>query len=269
MHVGGLGGFGELFLKILHEIEESISHDRRLSTQGLIEWCEKPSEIGEVLDVRQFFLSHSYGLLAGERPIIWQEGGLLFGKWPRSKQVQLHREIRIDPLFCYVSGLYLAEGTTSKSLLFAMFAKRVSGFGLGFTSSEGVSLDLVFRSLNKIFRLDDCVDAWKIKVGSQYFPELVVIGLKNGVPMLRGGESGDGKLRTMEISLALRQWALDVAPALAPFEHKYSHVEPTGAGLARIDFWASSSLCRWYFPLLMYAAFGSQTKNPKGAFIID
>ncbi|GAI90988.1 unnamed protein product, partial [marine sediment metagenome] len=230
MHVGGLSGFGELFLKILHEIEESIYHDKKLSTQGLVEWREKPSEIGEILDVRQFFLSHRYGLLAGERPAIWQEGSLLFGKWPRSKQVQLHREIRIDPLFCYVSGLYLAEGTTPKSLLFAMFTRHVSGLGLGFTSSEGVSLDLVFRSLNRLFKLDDCVDAWKIKVGSQYFPELVVIGLKNGVPMLRGGESGDGKLRTMEISLALRQWALDVAPALAPFEHKYSHVEPTGAG---------------------------------------
>lgn len=269
MHVGGLNGFGELFLKILHEIEESIYHDVQLSMQGLVEWRGKPSELGEKIDVRQFFSSSNYGTLAGERPSIWEEANLLFGKWPRSKQVQMHRSMSIDPLFCYVSGLYLAEGTTPKSSMFSMFDKPVHGLNLGFTSSEGVSLDLIFRSLKKLFRIEDCVDAWKIKVGSQYFPELVVIGLKNGVPMLRGGVSGDGKLRTMEISIALKQWALEIAPALTPFQQKYSHVEPTGAGLARIDFWASSSLCKWYFPLLMYAAFGNHIKDPLGAFFCD
>lgn len=269
MHVGGLNGFGELFLKILYEIEDTIYCDTQLSTQGLIEWRGKPSDLGETIDVKQFFNSHSYGMLAGERPSIWEEANLMYGKWPRSKDVQLHKSINIDPLFCYVAGLYLAEGTTSKSLMFSMFSKPVSGLNLGFTSSEGVSLDLLFRSLQKLFRLEDCIDAWKIKVGSQYFPELVVIGLKNGVPMLRGGVSGDGKLRTMEISLALKEWALEVAPTLVPFQHKYSHVEPTGAGLARIDFWASSSLCKWYFPLLMYAAFGNYAKDPVGAFICD
>lgn len=269
MHVGGLNGFGELFLKMLHEIEDSIYHDVQLSTQGLVEWLGKPSGLGEKIDVRQFFTSHSYGILAGERPGIREEANLLFGKWPRSKQVQLHRLININPLFCYVSGLYLAEGTTPKSSMFSMFEKPARGLKLGFTSSEGVSLDLIFRSLKKLFRMEDCVDAWKIKVGSQYFPELVVIGLKNGVPVLRGGVSGDGKLRTMEISLALKQWALEVAPTLSPFQQKYSHVEPTGAGLARIDFWASSSLCKWYFPLLMYAAFGNHIEDPLGAFVYD
>jgi hypothetical protein len=105
-----------------------------------------------------------------------------------------------------------------------------------------------------------------VKVGSQYFPELVVIGLKNGVPMLRGGASGDGKLRTMEISLAIRDWALAVAPCLMPYAEKYSHVEPTGAGVARIDFWASSALCRWFFPLIIYATFGSAISDPKTGF---
>ena len=91
----------------------------------------------------------------------------------------------------------------------------------------------------------------------------------DGVPMLRGGESGDGKLRTMEISLSLKPWALDVAPSMVPFQDKYSHVEPTGAGLARIDFSASSSLCKWYFPFLLYAVFGDVIKNPTEAFVYD
>ena len=96
-----------------------------------------------------------------------------------------------------------------------------------------------------------------------------MIGLKSGVPMLRGGKSGDGKLRTMEISMAIKSWALEVAPSLVPFEDKYSHVEPTGAGLARIDFSASSALCRWYFPLLIYAAFGNIVERPSEDFVYD
>jgi hypothetical protein len=101
-----------------------------------------------------------------------------------------------------------------------------------------------------------------VKVGSQYFPELVVIGLKNAVPMLRGGVSGDGKLRTVEISVAIKDWALGVAPSMLPYADKYSHVEPTGAGVARIDMWASPTLCRWFFPLLLYATFGATVTDP-------
>ena len=103
---------------------------------------------------------------------------------------------------------------------------------------------------------------WKIKVGSQYFPELCVIGLKNGVPMLRGGSGGEGKLRTMEISMALRDWALRIAPCLNRYAGKFSHVEPTGAGIPRIDFSATPAVCRWYFALLMYAVFGERHPCP-------
>lgn len=80
--------------------------------------------------------------------------------------------------------------------------------------------------------------------------------------MLRSGESGDGKMRTMEISLAIKAWALEVAPCLTYYADKYSHVEPTGAGVARIDISASSALCRWFFPILMYAVFGELYSAP-------
>ncbi len=269
IHVGGLKRFGELFLKMLHEVEESIYCDTRVSTQGLVQWLCKPSEVGELIDIKQFFSSHAFGQLANKRPEINEEANFLIGKWPHSKQIWLNRTVRIDPLFCYVSGLYLAEGSTPKSKMFAMFTGKVKGLSLAFTSSEDISINLVLRSLQRLFRKSDCVATWKVKVGSQYFPELVVIGLKSGVPMLRGGESGDGKLRTIEISMAVKSWALEVAPSLIPFKDKYSHVEPTGAGLARIDFSASSALCKWYFPLLIYAAFGNIVEKPSEAFVND
>src|SRR5438093_6340031 len=127
--------------------------------------------------------------------------------------------------------------------MFSMFKGRLTensgSLGLGFTSSENTSLELILRALEKLFPVEECVDAWKVKVGSQYFPELVVTGLKHGMPMLRGGESGDGKLRTMEISLAIKEWALNVADAplhgrrsilRQDYVDRYSHVEPTGSG---------------------------------------
>jgi hypothetical protein len=267
MHVGGINGFGQFFLKILHEIEESIYNDTKVSTQGLIHWNDIPSVLGEEIEIKNFFESHDYGSIGGERPELVVEGSFIKGRWPRSRYISLNQKINIDPLFCYVSGLYLAEGSTPKSKLFSMFKTNPSGLSLSFTSSENISIDLVLRSLKKLFRKEDCLCTWKIKVGSQYFPELVVIGLKNGVPMLRGGASGDGKLRTMEISLSLKPWALGVVPSLLPYEDRYSHVEPTGAGLARIDFSASSSLCKWYFSMMVYSVFGNCVLDPVKGFI--
>ena len=262
VHVGGLNGFGEFFLRILHEIEDSILRDVDVSTQGLVRWNARPSEFGRQLDLPEFFECHPYGALANERPQITRAGIYLKGQWPRSKEIKLYPVLRINPLWCYTSGLYLAEGTTPKSTLFQMFKSRQKGLALGFTSSENTSLALMLHALSNLFPEKQYLDAWKVKVGSQYFPELVVIGLKNGVPMLRGGNSGDGKLRTMEISLAVKEWALELANCIQPYADRFSHVEPTGAGVPRVDFWASSALCRWYFPLIMYATFGNTILDP-------
>lgn len=267
--VGGLRGFGPFFLKILYEIEESIYFNTQRSTQGLVCWSGLPSNCGELVSIKDFFSNNIFGCLNHQRPKIGQEGLYLIGKWPRSNQICLMGSLRISPLWCYTSGLYLAEGSTSKNLIFKMFNQPVTGLNLGFTSSEGTSICLVLKALHSIFRKDDCLNSWKIKVGAQYFPELVMIGLKYGVPLLRGGEKGQGKLKTMEVSLALKDWALYLAPCLNIYENKYSHVEPTGSGIARVDFSASSALCKWYFPLMIYALFKSTIVSPAEDFVDD
>jgi len=260
--ISGVNGFGEIFLKIMHEIEASIYTDDRTSPSGLIEWIDRPSTIGSEIDIENFFLNSPYALIGGRRASFNRAGVLLRGQWPRSVEYIIHPKFRIDPLWCYVSGLYLAEGSTPKSVLFKMYDGSSQGFSFSFTSTENESIELIIRSLKKLFLPGDCINTWKIKVGSQYFPELVVIGLKNGVPMLRGGASGDGKLRSMEISLSVKQWALDVAPCLIEYQDKFSHVEPTGAGIPRIDFSSSSSICKWYFPILLYTVFGGEYPCP-------
>lgn len=276
IYIGGLNGFGELFLKMMHEIEDSLLADVRTSGSGLVEWIATPSEIGAVIDLQYFFTRGSYGFIGGQRPLKLGpiDSDYLCGQWPRSSETILFRKLRIDPLWAYTSGLYLAEGATEKSKLFRMFFERPCQLALGFTSSEGTSIELMLRALHRLFPLGSVLEAWKVKVGSQYFPELVVTGLKHGVTMLRGGNSGDGKLRTVEISLAIKDWALSVADTPLRnasllreyYADRFSHVEPTGAGVARIDFRCSPSLCRWYFPLLMYTVFGQIVPEPRAGF---
>lgn len=276
IHVGGLNGVGELFLKMMHEIEDSILRDTENSSQGLVEWIGKPSIVGSTLDLYDFFMNNAYGQIDSARPVeLISRNDQVVGRWYCSSKTTLNRYLRIDPLWCYIAGLYLAEGSTPKEAFFRIFSGRPGSMAMGFTSSEGASIELMLRALRKIFPQSECVDAWKVKVGSQYFPELVVSGLKHGVPMLRGGKSGDGKLRTMEISLSIKEWALEVADSPLngvksilhrDYADRFSHVEPTGSGVARIDFWASSTLCRWYFPLLMFTVFGNIVADPTQAF---
>jgi hypothetical protein len=269
MHLGGVNGMGELFLKILYELETSLYEDKKESPQGLVRWDDTPSKLGERLNTENFFRSSSYTELGGERPTFKRVGGELVGLWPRSSEQKLNETIHVDPLFSYAAGLYLAEGATTKSLMFAMYTARPNGLSVEFTSSEDYSMSIILRAMSRMFPKESVLTAWKIKVGSQYFTELVAIGLKHGVPMLRGGASGDGKLRTMEISLALKNWGLQVYPSLGTYADLYSHVEPTGAGVARAHFWASSVLGKWLFPVMLYATFSNEVANPKGGFIVD
>lgn len=265
MAVKGTYGLGELFLFLLHSIEDSILHDKKSSDKGIIKWNAKPSTLGKNVDVKKFFETNPYGKIGGERPIIGScpLKKSLTGKWPRSKEVKIAKTYNVTPKLCYVSGLYLAEGTGHDKML-SMYLRRETGFSFSFTSSEDHSLNLVISQIEDFIKEDVIVSTWKIKVGSQYFTELVSISNKINVPMLRGGVKGQGKLRSLEISLVIRDWALDLCPTLIPYSSRFTHVEPTGAGVARIDFSCSSTFCKWLFPVFMESVFSSYMPNPEG-----
>lgn len=270
LHIGGLNGFGSLFLKIMHEIEESILNNRQSSVQGLILWKDIPSKIGHKLNTIEFFNNNSFARVFNQRPKMesnMYDHSTVLGTWRLSKTLKLYSEITICPLLCYTSGLYLAEGSTSKDIVFSLYKSATLPLTFGFTSSEGNSIELIVKSLNCIFKQEQLIATWKVKVGSQYFNELVVVGLKNAVPMLRGGSSGDGKMRTMEISLEIKNWALELAPIMKEYSDRFSHVEPTGAGVPRIDITATSSFCKWYFPIMLYSVFYDLTNDPKSFFL--
>ncbi len=159
IHLGGLNGAGELFLKMMHEIEESILRDAKVSSSGLVEWVAQPSAVGQTLDLFDFFKSSPYGKINNARPLELSliNTKQIVGKWRQSSETKLHRYLRLDPLWCYIAGLYLAEGSTPKEALFRMFRDRPGAMALGFTSSEGTSIELMLRTLRKMFPREACV----------------------------------------------------------------------------------------------------------------
>ena len=107
---------------MMHEIEDSVLHDLKVSTSGLVEWIDRPSRVGQNLDLFDFFMHNPYGQINNEHPIeLNVVGNQIVGKWRRSSETIINRNILLDPLWCYVAGLYLAEGSTPKKPFFVCF----------------------------------------------------------------------------------------------------------------------------------------------------
>ena len=264
MSVKGTNGLGEIFLFLLHAIEDSIIQNKKYSKNRIIEWTNDPDCIGDTLDLRNFFEKDNFSLINNERPEIKKNDNESFfiGKWARSKEVKIASNINLSPKLAYVAGLYLAEGTDHDKMI-KMYISKVSSFNFSFTSTEDNSLNLVLSIIRKIIKENEIISTWKVKVGSQYFTELSTISNKLNVPMLRGGDKGQGKLRTIELSLAIKNWAIRVCPSMKKYENSFSHLEPTGSGVARIDFSSRSYYCKWLFPVFMYTLFSKIVEDPK------
>lgn len=263
MRINGTNGLGEIFLYILHSIEDSILKNIKTSENNLIKWNGLPNEFGQKINTVDFFKENIYGKINNERPIITEHEDYILGQWSnRSNKVKLAKSFTYSPKLAYVSGLYLAEGTDHDKMI-SMYRKNVSSLNFSFTSSEDQSLSIVLTQLEEIIKTDNVVHTWKIKVGSQYFAELCSISNKLNIPLLRGGRKGQGKLKTIEVSIAIRDWGIHTCPTMKNYISRFSHVEPTGAGVARIDFSCSSSICKWIFPIFMSTVFSNIVTNPE------
>lgn len=261
MSIKGTNGLAQLFLKIMHTIEDTILNDCESSSCGLIKWSGSPNEYGLEVSTEHFFTEDLYGEICGERPSLNTENDWIIGKWGRGKPVNLCKTFTYTARLGYVSGLYLAEGTDHDKMI-SMYKVKPKSLSFSFTSSEDQSLSIVLSQLEELFVGEQIVNTWKVKVGSQYFAELTAMSNKLNVPMLRGGVKGQGKLKTVELSLAIKDWALGVCPTMETYSTKFTHVEPTGAGVARIDFSSSSSICKWVFPIFMSTVFSSFVSRP-------
>ena len=71
--------------------------------------------------------------------------------------------------------------------------------------------------------------------------EIEQLAQKYGVITLRGGEKGQGYLRTLELDHETKNWAISHVKYLGKYSELFHHTEITGVGVPRIDI--SSKFC--------------------------
>lgn len=169
-----------------------------------------------------------YELQAMDEASVWM-------RKPGGKTFAVRRRIALTPLLSLMFGLYLAEGTTAKPLFFT-FHDGPADLSLGFNSSEDTSLRIFLKALEAILvDVEGIVAEWLVKIGTKYFPETTAVGEKLGVPIARGGPKGQGRARAVEVTAAVRDWAIGQFPTTQSWADAFTHIEFTGAGIPRVD----------------------------------
>jgi hypothetical protein len=160
-------------------------------------------------------------------------------------------KIVFTPLLMLFLGLYLAEGNTSKDKIFSFFEEPTTGLAIGFTGSEGATIEICIRAMEQIF-LDEqgSVETWRIKIGTKYFSEAAALGHKLGALVLRRGQKGQGAAGGLEIVEHVQDWSLKVIPALQKYQSMFDHLEYTGAGIPRVDVFYPNSAAPYLFALM-------------------
>lgn len=226
-------------IKTIH-VDQVHSEIHREPSRPSIVWVGLPRSFSqEFIDTRAFVSSDrcryatsrgsvSYQILSSDDDHLWI-------KKPGGSRFAVYTRLGITPLLCLMFGLYLAEGTTAKAKFFT-FRRQPEDLALGFNSSEEISLDIFLGGLSSMFPSPESViEQWLVKIGTKYFPESTALGEKLGVPVVRGGLKGQGIARGLEITQAVKRWALVQSPIMQRWEDKFSHIEFTGSGIPRID----------------------------------
>lgn len=231
--------FLPLFLAVLKEVIRTIEGNIKNSPKG-VQWNGPPwTHATQALAVRGYIESGScfYQSSRGQQrySVVSEGSETIEIKKARGSSFHVRKEIPISPLLCLMFGIYLAEGTTSKSKFFT-FRKQPEDLAIGFNSSENVSLSIFLRGLSLFYpNLNDVVEQWLVKIGTKYFPETHAAAEKQGAPVVRGGSKGQGIARSPEVTEEYRSWAMAHFDAVDLVATKFSHIEFTGAGIARVD----------------------------------
>ncbi len=253
-------------LRMIEDVNDSLASDtQRIEVNGVpvLEWPTIPSQVRfssiDLLEhTRHSPLCRWFTSSGEERRYDLQEvsAGELVDRTPRSRLV-CHRMADLGPLTSYAAGLYFAEGTSDKQVLLHFHEPICAGssVALSFNSSENSSLTVFLGSLRECLgSVGGAISSWKVKVGSQYMYEMQVIGEFFQAPMVRQGPKGQGKSRSCVQAGLVRDWFLREFSALGGADVHFSHIEYTGAGVARVQVDCSSSPARLLFSLYRIAS---------------
>lgn len=256
-----LSKYAELFVHLVEGVERSIIRNKQsISDNGKtwIAWKVRPDKNpNSVLDVEKFLTDSKfcqYVTDGGEtrRHKIKDRGTnhLEINK-PYGTSFKVPQKMELAPNIIFAGGLYMAEGDTPKEVIggnrerekYYAEPDASSRMALGFNSSTNEPMEAILTAMEQMFTdfEGEVMSRWKLKIGSAYEPETVAVAEKMGLTFSRRGKKGQGKSRSLALGSALVPWALSVIPALEPYDDFFSHIEPTGAGIPRVDLTFSGS----------------------------
>jgi hypothetical protein len=252
--------FLPIILKLIEGVTATLSDDSQSypSDDPWLEWKENPSELSayaidipdyvENAETCQYYSSGEFRRYKVEK----NYDGVATLRKPYGPTFNVNSTANIGPSLLYITGLYLAEGNTSKDVLVSFYdVPSESDLSIGFTSTENMELEILIDAFDLICNdLDAFINSWKVKIGSQYMYETGNAGEKIGAPILRRGEKGQGKARAFEVAEGIKSWAIDTFPGLDEIEQFFSHIELTASGAPRWDIDFSDSPAVLLFALM-------------------
>ena len=180
-----------------------------------------------------------------------EEKGGLNAVTSGKKTFNVPKIVPLTALVCLFAGLYLAEGSTPKSKVFAYDKERAGDLVMALTASEDDTLSVCMRAISSIINSSlGEVRTWRLKIGAKYYPEAVTLGNKSGVPMLRRGPKGQGAVSSFETVEACKSWALTAMPSLKKVADRFDHLELTGGGIPRVDIFYDDAIAVFLFSIM-------------------
>jgi len=246
--------FLPLWLKIVYDVVDSII--MKNEEKEWIRWDIPPRGSRYVLNVQKYVSNIYYRTTSSSSrynvtKILGDPDFIEISKRRGFKAI-ISKQILLSPFLFLISGLYLAEGDTKKEHIFVFDRERVP-LRVALTSSEERVVKAFIEFLETLGKR--LVNRWKVKVGSKYFIETEEIAQKMGVITLRGGNIGQGYVRTQELHEAAKNWALKEFPILKKYQHIYSNLEVTGVGIPRVHVMAKSTIDAYFVSLIRDAVF--------------